>query len=89
MRKKMKILINLIIVVILSVTMFSCANRIDAGHVGIKVNLYGSDKGVSDITEVTGMVWYNPFTTSVYEVPTFVQNAIYTHHDTKGSYDNE
>jgi regulator of protease activity HflC (stomatin/prohibitin superfamily) len=84
----MKKLINTIIIIV-SITMFSCANRIDAGHVGIKVNLYGSEKGVSDITEVTGMVWYNPFTKSVYEVPTFVQNAIYTHNDVRGSYDNE
>jgi len=85
----MKKLINTIIIIIVSITIFSCANRIDAGHVGIKVNLYGSEKGVSDITEVTGMVWYNPFTKSVYEVPTFVQNAIYTHNDVRGSYDNE
>jgi regulator of protease activity HflC (stomatin/prohibitin superfamily) len=64
-------------------------NRIDAGHVGIKVNLYGSSKGVADITEVTGMVWYNRFTTAVYEVPTFVQNAVYTKDEVKGSEDNE
>lgn len=84
----MKKIINLILITVISVTMFSC-NRIDAGHVGIKVNLYGSEKGVSDITEVTGMVWYNPFTKSVYEVPTFVQNAIYTHNEVRGSQENE
>jgi hypothetical protein len=38
----------------------SCA-RIDAGHVGLKVSMYGTDKGVNDITEVTGRVVYNPF----------------------------
>lgn len=67
----------------------SCAERIDSGHTGIKVNLYGTNKGVSDVTEVTGMVWYNPFTTSVYEVPTFVQNAVYTKEETNGSYNDE
>lgn len=56
----------------------SCGyERIDAGYEGIKVNLYGSDKGVDDVSLVTGMVWYNPFTTSIYEYPTFVQTVDY------------
>lgn len=56
----------------------SCGyERIDAGYEGIKVNLYGSDKGVDDVSLVTGMVWYNPFTTSIYEYPTFVQTIDY------------
>lgn len=56
----------------------SCGyERIDAGHEGIKVNLYGSDKGVDNISLVTGAVWYNPFTESVYEYPTFVQTVDY------------
>jgi regulator of protease activity HflC (stomatin/prohibitin superfamily) len=57
--------------------LYSSCERIDAGHVGVKVNLYGDDKGVSDVTEVTGMVFYNPFTHSVYEFPTFVQHKEY------------
>lgn len=68
------------IVALVLLTMFGC-NRIDAGHVGIKVNLYGTDKGISDITEVTGMVWYNRWHTAVYEVPTYVQNVVYKHND--------
>lgn len=40
----------------------SCSERIDAGSEGILVNLYGSDKGVDDVSLVTGRVWYNPFT---------------------------
>lgn len=59
--------------------------RIDAGHVGIKVNLYGSDKGVDDVTVVTGRVWYNPATTEVHEVPTFMQNAVWTSDKREGS----
>lgn len=31
--------------------------RVDAGHEGILVNLYGADKGVNDVSLVTGMVW--------------------------------
>lgn len=54
----------------------SC-ERVDAGYEGILVNLYGSDRGVDDISLVTGMVHYNPFTQTVYEYPTFVQTVDY------------
>lgn len=58
-------------------SMTSCYEKIDAGHEGIKVNLYGSDKGVDDVSLVTGIVWYNPWTTTVYEYPTYVQTVDY------------
>ncbi len=61
---------------LLTVLFFSC-ERIDAGHVGVKVNLYGDGKGVDDVTECTGMVFYNPFTTKIYEFPTFIQHKEY------------
>ena len=67
-----------ILIVITSMMFTSCGyERIDAGYEGIKVNLYGDDKGVDDITLVTGAVWYNPITTAVYEYPTFVQTVDY------------
>ena len=60
------------------VFMVSCGHeRIDAGCEGIKVNLYGSDKGVDDVSLVTGSVWYNPFTEDVFEYPTYVQTVDY------------
>jgi len=52
--------------------------RIDPGHVGIKVNYYGSNRGVDDYPLVTGNVWYNPSSTSVFQFPTFVQTAVWT-----------
>ena len=52
--------------------------RIDAGHVGVKVNLYGDGKGVDDVTEVTGWVFYNPISTKIVEFPTYVQHKEYT-----------
>ena len=61
---------------LLTLLFFSC-ERIDAGHVGVKVNLYGDGKGVDDVTECTGMVFYNPFTTKIYEFPTFIQHKEY------------
>ena len=54
----------------------SC-ERIDAGHVGVRVNLYGTGKGVGDITECTGFVFYNPISTKIYEFPTYIQHKEY------------
>ncbi|MFD2164317.1 SPFH domain-containing protein [Paradesertivirga mongoliensis] len=51
--------------------------NIDAGNVGIKINLYGSDRGVDNITIVTGRVWYNTWTTKIVEFPTFTQSVDY------------
>ena len=73
----MKNLIKLIAVMFLITCCCSCMQRIDAGHEGIKVNLYGSEKGVDDVSLVTGAVWYNPFMEQVFEYPTFVQTVDY------------
>lgn len=51
--------------------------RIDAGHVGVKVNMYGDGRGVDDITEVTGWVFYNPLSTKIVEFPTYIQHKEY------------
>jgi regulator of protease activity HflC (stomatin/prohibitin superfamily) len=59
------------------VVMFQSCERIDAGHVGVKVNLYGSGKGVDDVTECTGIVFYNPLSTKIYEFPTYIQHKEY------------
>ena len=65
-------------IVMISMMFTSCGyERIDAGYEGIKVNLYGDDKGIDDVTLVTGAVWYNTITTAVYEYPTFVQTVDY------------
>lgn len=62
---------------ILLVVLFNSCERIDAGHVGVKVNQYGDNKGVDDVVAVTGMVFYNPLTTRIYEFPTFIQHKEY------------
>lgn len=63
---------------LLSTMLLNSCERIDAGHVGVKVNLYGTGKGVDDITECTGWVFYNPISTKIYEFPTFIQHKEYT-----------
>jgi len=77
--KKMSKLIGTGVLAFLFVVfMFSACERIDAGHVGVKVNLYGDNKGVADVTEVTGIVFFNPITHRIYEFPTFIQHKEYT-----------
>jgi regulator of protease activity HflC (stomatin/prohibitin superfamily) len=77
-KKMAKLITSGIVGFFLLIFLFMSCERIDAGHVGVKVNLYGSQKGVDGITEVTGMVFYNPLTTKVYEFPSFVQHKEYT-----------
>ena len=77
-KKMTKLIGGSILGLFLMVFLFKSCERIDAGHVGVKVNLYGDNKGVSDVVEVTGMVFYNPITHSIYEFPTFIQHKEYT-----------
>jgi regulator of protease activity HflC (stomatin/prohibitin superfamily) len=48
--------------------------RVDAGHVGIKVNLTGDSRGVSKYEYKTGWVVYNSWTENMYEFPTYQQH---------------
>ena len=75
---KAKATLSLIGLTIAIVFMLNSCERIDAGHVGVRVNLYGTGKGVGDITECTGWVFYNPISTKIYEFPTFIQHKEYT-----------
>lgn len=77
MEKVIKIAIGAVIVPLALIFAPVSCERIDAGHEGIKVNLYGDDKGVGSVSLCTGMVWYNPYTTQVYEYPTFAQTIDY------------
>ena len=76
-KKMVKRIIGGFGVLVLMIILSQSCERIDAGHVGVKVNQYGDNKGVDDVVAVTGMVFYNPFTTTVYEFPTFIQHKEY------------
>lgn len=54
----------------------SCT-RIDAGYEGILIKQYGSDKGVQDVSLVTGRVFYNPWTEDVEQYATYIQTIDY------------
>lgn len=64
-------------------------SRVEPGHVGIVVHLYGSQKGVDFEPRPVGMYWLNPWTTDLYSFPTYVQTAVWTRDASEGSPSNE
>ena len=76
-KKMVKTITGGVVGFILLIFLFMSCERIDAGHVGVKVNQYGDNKGVDNVVAVTGMVFFNPFTTKIYEFPTFIQHKEY------------
>lgn len=68
---------------------YTGCSRVEPGYAGIKVDLYGSTKGVQEMPIVTGMVFYNPITTNIIEYPCFTQTAIWTKDIEEGSPKNE
>lgn len=67
----------------------TACTRVEPGHVGVKVNYMGSDRGVQDLPIVTGFVPYMPGVSKVFEWPTFTQTYSYTHDTKEGSLTNE
>jgi regulator of protease activity HflC (stomatin/prohibitin superfamily) len=63
-----------------AVVLFGCnaTTRVDAGHVGIRVKLAGSDRGVQDMPVVTGWIFFNPLTEQIVLFPTSVQNEVWS-----------
>lgn len=62
--------------------------RVDAGHVGIKVNLTGDNRGVSKFEYKTGWVIYNSWISRLYEFPVYQQHIDYPEQEviTKGGF---
>lgn len=63
---------------VLAVGLLTGCTIVEPGYVGVKVNMYGTQRGVDQIPLVTGRVMYNPITESVFEYPTFIQRVEYT-----------
>lgn len=47
--------------------------RIEAGHVGVEINLAGKQRGASEIPVRNGWALYSPLSTQIIEFPTYVQ----------------
>jgi regulator of protease activity HflC (stomatin/prohibitin superfamily) len=63
--------------------------RIEAGHVGVEINLAGQQRGASEIPIRTGWVLYSPLTTQIIEFPTYVQTVKWTKDVNEGHPINE
>jgi regulator of protease activity HflC (stomatin/prohibitin superfamily) len=63
--------------------------RIEAGHVGVEINLAGSQRGASEIPIRTGWVVYSPLRTQIFEFPTYVQTVKWTRDTNEGHPINE
>jgi regulator of protease activity HflC (stomatin/prohibitin superfamily) len=63
--------------------------RIDAGHVGIEINLAGSQRGASEIPIRTGWVFYSPLKSQIIQFPTYVQTVKWTRDPNEGHPSNE
>jgi regulator of protease activity HflC (stomatin/prohibitin superfamily) len=83
MNKVLKV-IGVLVLTLGSLMTIGCATRIGPGHVGIKVSMSGSNRGVSDYVTTTGWVFYNPFSSTIVEYPTFVQTYVWTKGNSEG-----
>jgi regulator of protease activity HflC (stomatin/prohibitin superfamily) len=63
--------------------------RIEAGHVGVEINLAGNQRGASEIPVRTGWVVYSPLSTQIIQFPTFVQTVKWTKDINEGHPVNE
>lgn len=75
--KAIKKISALLLGVVAMMSMASCCERIDAAHEGIKEALYGDDKGIGQVSLVSGWVFYNPIKYRIHEYPAFVQTVDY------------
>jgi regulator of protease activity HflC (stomatin/prohibitin superfamily) len=73
-----RIVLGILVLIVAFFLLDGTLMRIDAGHVGIKVKLAGSARGVQDIPVVTGWVFYNPLTEQIVSFPISVQNVVWT-----------
>ncbi len=78
-----------LVVLLLILTFVTRATRIEAGHVGVEINLAGHQRGASEIPVRTGWVVYSPLWTQIIQFPTFVQTVKWTHDLNEGHPINE
>lgn len=63
--------------------------KIPPGYVGLRVELYGKERGLQNATISTGRVWYNAYTEEIIVFPDYVQYYILTASPEEGSSKDE
>jgi regulator of protease activity HflC (stomatin/prohibitin superfamily) len=77
MSTKFKLLLAGFAFVVILGSLFVGCERIDAGNVGIKVNMTGGNQGIAKTEYVTGWCFYWRLAQKVYEFPTYQQHKEY------------
>lgn len=80
--------IKLLCVVALAAFITTGCSKVTAGHVGVKVNLLGGDKGVDAVEVPPGRYWVG-MNEELYIFPTFTQNYVWTKAPVEGSMSDE
>ena len=75
--KLVKPIVILVAGILISLIQPFALERVDAGHVGIKVKLTGDSRGVSNYEYKTGWVMYNTWIEQMLEFPTYQQHIEY------------
>jgi regulator of protease activity HflC (stomatin/prohibitin superfamily) len=83
-----KPILILVVGILVSLIQPFSLDRVDAGHKGLKVNLTGTERGVSSYQYKTGWVIYNSWVEQMLEFPTFQQHIEYDAQEviTKGGF---
>ncbi len=58
---------------------------VEPGFAGLKIQLYGGEKGIDNAELVSGRVWYNGYTEDVVVFPTYINTYPFTKSPTEGS----
>jgi regulator of protease activity HflC (stomatin/prohibitin superfamily) len=85
----MKKLLSLVLLIATCSVFLESCTRIDAGSVGLQIDKYGNDKGVASVIPVRGTVFYNPYYTTIEEMPATILHKVWTRDVTEGSPTNE
>ena len=75
------------LIVLLALTLAACG-QVRPGHVGIKVNQFGSGAGVENQSLGVG-TYFTPFGTTIIEYPVYTQTYTYSQNSQEGSSNNE
>ncbi len=75
-------------VFVIGAFLLASCGQVKPGHVGIRVNQFGSDAGVDAHALGVG-TYFKPFGTMIYEYPVFTNTYTYTHSVTEGAPSDE
>jgi len=85
---KFKKIMFMLAIVFATILSFTSCSKVEAGYVGVKVDLLGSDKGVQNEVLGTGRYWIG-VNEELFIFPTYQVNYVFTRESNEGSESNE